>query len=121
MMRLLANENVPVESIRRLRADGFDVASIIQDSPGVKDEVVLSRAHAERRIILTFDRDYGQLIFARRLPAPPGLVFFRFAPSYPAEPADRFREVIEVEHITLEGQFTVVGRSWVRQRPLTRR
>ena len=61
-MQFLANEDVPMASIRRLRAAGYDVASIIEDSPGVKDESVLSRAHAEQRIILTFDRDYGELI-----------------------------------------------------------
>ncbi|MDH7487180.1 MAG: DUF5615 family PIN-like protein [Anaerolineae bacterium] len=49
-MRFLANEDVPLTNIRRLRAAGYDVASIIEDSPGVKDEAVLSQAHAEQRI-----------------------------------------------------------------------
>jgi predicted nuclease of predicted toxin-antitoxin system len=117
-MQFLANENVPVASIRRLRAAGYDVASIIEDSPGVNDEFVLSRAHAEQRIILTFDRDYGELIYRRRLPAPAGVAYFRFAPSTPEEPAERFIELLEAGHITLEGQFTVMGRGWIRQRPL---
>jgi predicted nuclease of predicted toxin-antitoxin system len=117
-MQFLANENVPVASIRRLRAAGYDVASIIEDSPGVKDESVLSRAHAEQRIILTFDRDYGELIYRRRLPAPAGVAYFRFVPTTPEEPAERFIGLLEAGHITLEGQFTVIGRGWVRQRPL---
>jgi len=117
-MKFLANENFPVASIRRLRASGFDVASVIEDSPGAKDESVLSRAHAEQRVVLTFDRDYGELVFKRRLLAPHGIIFLRFAPAYPEEPAERFRELLKVEHVSLEGQFTVVGRGWVRQRPL---
>jgi predicted nuclease of predicted toxin-antitoxin system len=117
-MQFLANEDVPLASIRRLRAAGYDVASIIEDSPGMKDESVLSRAHAERRIILTFDRDYGELIYRRRLPTPAGVAYFRFAPSTPKEPSERFIELLEAGHVTLEGQFTVIGRSWIRQRPL---
>jgi predicted nuclease of predicted toxin-antitoxin system len=117
-MKFLANEDVPLVSIRRLRAAGYDVASIIEDSPGLKDESVLSRAHTEQRIILTFDRDYGELIYRRRLPTPAGVAYFRFAPSTPEEPAERFIELLGIGHITLEGQFTVVGRGWIRQRPL---
>jgi predicted nuclease of predicted toxin-antitoxin system len=117
-MQFLANEDVPLASIRRLRAAGYDVASIIEDSPGVKDESVLSRAQAEQRIILTFDRDYGELIYRRRLPAPAGVAYFRFAPSTPEELADRFIELLRASDITLEGEFTVIGRGWVRQRPL---
>lgn len=117
-MQFLANEDVPLASIRRLRAAGYDVASIIEDSPGTKDESVLSRAHAEQRIILTFDRDYGELIYRRRLPTPAGVTYFRFAPATPEEPAGRLIELLEVGHIILEGQFTVVGHDWIRQRPL---
>ena len=72
-MQFLANENVPVVSIRRLRAAGYDVASVIEDSPGATDEAILWQAHTERRIILTFDRDYGELIYRRRLPNPAGV------------------------------------------------
>jgi len=117
-MQFLANEDVPLASIRRLRAAGYDVASIIEDSSGAKDESVLSRAHAERLIILTFDRDYGELVYRRRLPTPAGVAYFRFAPTTPEEPSERFIELLEAGHITLEGQFTVIGRGWIRQRPL---
>ena len=54
-MRFFANENMPLASVRVLREAGFDVASITEDSPGISDEGVLRRAHAENRIILTFD------------------------------------------------------------------
>lgn len=120
-MQFLANEDVPVASICRLRAAGHDVVSIIEDSPGTKDESVLSRAHTEQRIIITFDRDYGELIYRRRLPTPAGVAYFRFAPTTPEEPAERFLELLEVGHITLEGQFTVIGRGWIRQRLLPKK
>ena len=117
-MQFLANEDVPVASVRRLRVAGYDIAGIIEDSPGAKDESVLSRAHAEQRIILTFDRDYGELIYRRRLPFPAGVAYFRLTPITPDEPAERFIELLEVDHITLNRQ---IGRGWIRQRPLPRK
>ena len=43
-MQFLANENVPLKSVYLLREAGHDVAAIIEDSPGVKDEEVLKLA-----------------------------------------------------------------------------
>jgi len=117
-MRFLADENIPVASIRRLRAAGYDIVSIIEDSPGAKDEAILLQAHAERRIILTFDRDYGSLIYRRRLPGPAGVAYFRFVPTTPEELAERFIELLEAGRITLDGKFTVIERGWIRQRSL---
>ena len=62
-MDFLANENFPLLSVRLLREAGHRVVSIIQEAPGGKDEDILKRAHTERLINLTFDRDYGELIY----------------------------------------------------------
>lgn len=57
---LLADENFPIASIRRLRSVGFDVVAIVEEIPGATDAQILRRAEQEQRIILTFDRDYGE-------------------------------------------------------------
>lgn len=62
-MKLLANENFPIKSILYLRSKGFDIVSIGFDNPGISDEVVMNIAIDQDRMILTFDRDYGELIF----------------------------------------------------------
>ena len=80
-MDFLANENFPLLSARLLREAGHRVVSIIQEAPGSKDEDILKRAHAERLIILTFDRDYGELIYRHQALPPVGIVYFRFTPS----------------------------------------
>jgi predicted nuclease of predicted toxin-antitoxin system len=75
-MRFLANENFPLASVIHLRAAGQDVVAVIQETPGARDPEVLHRAAADARVILTFDRDYGELIYRHRLPVPQGLSIF---------------------------------------------
>jgi predicted nuclease of predicted toxin-antitoxin system len=117
-MRFLANENFPLASVRRLREAGHDVTAIIESEPGSKDPSVLARAVREARIILTFDRDYGELIYRRRMPPPPGVVFCRFVPRFPEEAAEIVLAVQETPGLRLEGRYTVIDSQRVRQRPL---
>jgi len=117
-MQFLADENFPRTSILRLREAGCDVAAIIEDSPGAKDRQVLEHAATENRLLLTFDRDYGELIFRRGFAAPAGIVYFRFVPDTPAEPADVLLEILSATDLSIEGKFTIIERGRVRQRPL---
>jgi len=117
-MRFLADENYPLPSVRRLRVQGHDVAAVILDAPGVSDEQVLKRAVQEGRIILTFDRDFGRLLFRSKLLPPIGIIYFRFHPASPEEPADLLLLLLAAGEISLTGQLTVVERQHVRQRPL---
>jgi predicted nuclease of predicted toxin-antitoxin system len=117
-MRWLADENIPLARIRRLRATGHDVAAIIEDAPGSDDTVVLAWAVQEGRIILTFDRDYGELIYKRRLLPPLGTVFFRIIPATPEEPAERLLQLLTAPGFSLEGNFTIVESGQARQRVL---
>lgn len=117
-MRFLANENFPLTSVTRLRQAGYDIASITEDSPGISDSEVLARAANEARIILTFDRDYGELIYRLGMPSPMGVVYFRYQPLTPEEPAEDLLRLLSVEGLYLERRFTVLDRTQVRQRPL---
>jgi len=104
--------------VRLLRAAGHDVPAIVTDSPGVSDREVLKRAVREERIILTFDRDFGELLFRSRLPSPRGVVYFRHGPATPEEPADSLIRILAIAGLALEGEFTTVEPGQVRQRPL---
>lgn len=117
-MNFLANENFPLLSVRLLREAGHYVVSIIQEAPGSKDEDILKRAHTERLIILTFDRDYGELIYRHKALPPAGVVYFRFTPATPSEPAEIFLNVIDRAALSVFGKFTIVERGRVRQRSL---
>jgi predicted nuclease of predicted toxin-antitoxin system len=81
-MRLLANKNFPFDAIAALRESGHDVAWIRDDTRGSSDEQVLHRAQQEGRILVTFDKDFGELAFRSKLPATSGVILFRIsAPS----------------------------------------
>jgi predicted nuclease of predicted toxin-antitoxin system len=117
-MQFLANENFPLLSVRILRDIGLNIASIMEDSPGIKDPEVLERAVSENRIILTFDRDYGELIFRLSLPKPIGVIYFRYQPRTPEEPAHHLIDLLNEKNLVLEKMFTVLDRNKLRQRPL---
>lgn len=71
-----------------MRAAGVDVVAVVDNMPAAKDIDVLAFARASRRWIVTFDRDYGELVFKRGALPPPAIIYLRQEP-YPAErPAD---------------------------------
>ena len=117
-MRFLANENFPLLSVRLLRQADLEVASVTEDSPGIEDAEVLARAADEQRVILTFDRDYGELIYRWRLRSPKGVIYLRFSPHTPEEPASILLNLLQTEVLQFEERFTVVDRDRIRQRPL---
>ena len=84
-MRLLADENVPLPSVHVLRAAGVDVTAIAEVTPGIADAEVLSHSRRDGRILLTFDRDFGELVFWRGMIGQPCVIYCRFVPSTPTE------------------------------------
>lgn len=117
-MNLLANENFPLLSVRLLRTAGHDVASVIEDTPGASDEDVLKRASQEKRVMLTFDRDYGELLYRYKSFPPSGILYFRFVPSAAEEPAQILLTIMEEGKVVIPGKFTVIERGRIRQRAL---
>jgi hypothetical protein len=85
-MRFLADENISLPTIRVLRASGLDVESIAELSPGTPDEQVLAYAREQNQVLITFDRDFGELVYHRGAPVPPESFIFvspRTIPHYP--------------------------------------
>lgn len=76
-MRVLADENFPRPALEVLRKAGWNVFSIAEECPGVSDEEVTALCAEQQDILLMFDKDFGELIFRRGLPAGSGVVLFR--------------------------------------------
>src|SRR5207248_258040 len=116
-MDFLANENFPRPSTIILRGNGFNVASIQENSPGITDEEVIKIALDRNLIILTFDRDYGEIIFKYSIINPPSVVFFREKGMGPEFAAVSLINLLAANpDITLSGAFTVIEDKNIRQR-----
>jgi len=110
--KLLANENFPVPAIRKLRSAGIDVVAVAETMPAASDASVLAFARSEGRWIVTFDRDYGELIFKDGLP-PPAIIYLRQEP-YPADrAADLVLAMLSEAHLA-DGFLLVLSERGVR-------
>jgi len=119
-VRWLVNENFPAPSVAVMRASGHDVLSIAESHAGNDDINVLALAREQDRWLVTFDRDYGELLFARNHAPPPAVILLR-VPSYrPDEPATWLEHLLH-ESDSLLGRFTVFTGKTVRSRPLLQR
>jgi len=116
-MRFLANENFPFDAVEALRQVGHDVTWIRTESPGISDPEVLSRAQAENRILLTFDKDFGELAFRAKLPATIGIILFRIKAPSSVVVAQKVTTAIALRN-DWAGHFSVVEDDKIRMRPL---
>jgi predicted nuclease of predicted toxin-antitoxin system len=115
-MEFLANENSPMPSTRLLRESGVVVKSILEVCPGVPDKQVIELAQQDNLVILTFDKDYGELIFRHGFQKPPAVVFFRFKGNAPDYAGNLLKTLLKEDIIKLDNTFTVIEENNIRQR-----
>ena len=63
-MRFLADESCDACMIRALRGAGHDVMAVAQTHQGADDSVVIQLAVDAERVLITEDKDFGQLVYA---------------------------------------------------------
>lgn len=115
-MRFLANENVPGLIIQRLVEANCDVAWVRNISPGISDVEVLTIAARESRVLIAFDKDFGEIARSAELPVTCGVILFR-VPMPPYRDVGRLAEVI-LGRRDWAGRFSVIEPGRVRSRPL---
>lgn len=116
-MRFLANENFPGAAVVALEAAGHDVVWVRVVAPGMSDPDVLRWAAREERILLTFDKDFGELAKGSALPPASGVVLLRTPMPKPGEVAQRLASLI-ASRDDWAGHFSVIEPGRVRMRPL---
>lgn len=115
--KFLANENFPKSIVTWLRDQGHDVVHAAEDLVGETDKKLLQLARAEDRILLTFDRDFGELIFHQRREPARGIVLFRVDQQSPDYVLSFLRTFFDSEP-ELAGLYTVASPGHFRQTPL---
>ena len=116
-MRFVANENVTRTVITTLRAQGHDVLAIKESFVGAKGEDILARAQAEQRIVLTHDKDFGELAFRIGLSAECGVILLRLAGANNDADNQRVLEAI-ASRTDWAGHFSVISDDRIRMRRL---
>lgn len=66
-MRIVADESVIVPVIVELRKSGHEVLAIREIHPRAEDDFILNLAHQEDGLLITFDKDFGELVFRQKL------------------------------------------------------
>jgi predicted nuclease of predicted toxin-antitoxin system len=117
MTGFLANENTPREAVLAARGAAHDVTWMVELQPGAGDEVVLTLAQRESRVLLTFDKDFGELVFRHGRAASPGVILFRPRLRSP-EIVSAFIVTVLSQPIDWAGHFTVAREGSLRVVPL---
>ena len=112
-MRVLCDESVPRSVEERLVENGHDVSAIRTLAPGAPDDAVLERAVTDQRVLITYDRDFGTLLFRDRLAAPPAVLLLRDMLPDAEQEAERVRLVLA--HVK-NGFLYVISRGEIRER-----
>lgn len=112
-MRFLADESCDFAAIRALRTEGFDVLSVAEVSAGAEDEQVMALALHEGRVLLTEDKDFGQLVFAAGRQTL-GVVLIRFPASARPALGARILELVHKHAERLTGSFVVLQPERIR-------
>jgi hypothetical protein len=116
-MRFLANENFPDAAVRALEAAGHDVVWVRTKAPGASDPEILAWAAREKRILLTFDKDFGELARASALPSECGVILFRMPMPRPSDAGYKLAQLIAARS-DWGAHFSVVEPGRVRMRQL---
>jgi hypothetical protein len=120
-MRWLADECVDAGLVDQLREAGHDVSYIAETASGASDATVLNRANAEDRLLLTEDKDFGDLVFRSRRDVP-GVVLLRLRlnPGGKSTKWPRLAAAISRFGAGIHGRYVVVETHRIRSRPLLR-
>jgi predicted nuclease of predicted toxin-antitoxin system len=116
-VRWLADECVAAFVVARLRDGGHDVLYVAEADPGASDSDIVGLAEREQRLLLTEDKDFGELVF-RWHRAAPGTVLLRIVSERRAQKWPRLAAAIERYGEALFGRYTVVEEGRLRSRPL---
>jgi predicted nuclease of predicted toxin-antitoxin system len=117
LAKFLADENVPGDAVEAARNAGHDLAWIKEISPSAGDDAVLAISLSESRVLVTFDKDFGEMAFRQGRSATCGVVLLRPRLRSPEHLA-RFMLAVLGQAVTWEGKFAVAREGNLRVVPL---
>lgn len=117
-MKFLGDENLDFQIVEKLRLDSHIVFYVVEMEPGIYDDEVLDLANNEGAILLTSDKDFGELVFRlNRITA--GVILIRLFGLSPNDKAEIVASAINNHADELLGAFTVITPKSIRIRRIT--
>jgi predicted nuclease of predicted toxin-antitoxin system len=117
VLRWLADECIDAALVLQMRQSGHDVLYAAEMASGASDPMILGHARTELRLLLTEDKDFGDLVF-RSGQAVPGIVLLRIEPQQAQIKWPRLAAAIAHFGEALRGRYVVVEPARFRSRPL---
>jgi len=117
-MNFLADENVDQQIVEQLREKGHNLLYIIEMNPGITDDQVLAEANHRGALLLTADKDFGELVF-RQKKISSGVLLIRLAGLSPAAKAKVVLSAIQKQGTEMINAFTVITPGLIRIRRRT--
>jgi predicted nuclease of predicted toxin-antitoxin system len=114
-VRVVADESVDKQIVDRLRHGGHDVLFVAELEPGIDDQTVLARSLQAATILLTADKDFGDLVFRQHL-IHSGVLLIRLAGLNPDQKAELVATVFDQHAQELRTGFAVLSTRTLRLR-----
>ena len=115
-MNFVCDEGVDRPIVERLRRDGHEILYVAEMEPGIADEEVLKRADELGALLITADKDFGEMVFHQRLATNGGIVLLRLSGLSPERKAEIVSGIIESRVAELTNAFSVVSPGSIRVR-----
>ena len=112
-MRFLADESCDFSVVRALRAAGHDVLAVAELASGSDDAIIMDLALRENRVLLTEDKDFGQLVYAH-LQQSNGVIFIRYPATARKTLPKAVMTLVSKLEADLTGSFVVMSPGRVR-------
>jgi predicted nuclease of predicted toxin-antitoxin system len=114
-LKIVADESVDRQIVERLRHDGHEVVFIAELDPGIDDETVLNHSRRANAVLVTADKDFGELVFRQHL-VHSGVLLIRLAGLKPDLKAEVVSTTFKLHSDELGTGFAVLSRRALRLR-----
>lgn len=115
-MNLLADESVDRHIVERLRQDGHDVLYIAEAEPSIPDATVFELANEKAALLVTEDKDFGEIVFRDNRLSSGGVVLLRLAGLPSAKKAEIVAEAFQTRSMEFPNHFSVIAPGRIRIR-----
>lgn len=111
-MKFIANENIPFEVVQKLKNEGYEVLRVDEIKKGMRDDEIIQLSIKEEGILMTFDKDFGELVFKKKKQVY-GIILLKFTPQNVDYIFGIIKKFLD-QKIKIKGHFIVIEKEKVR-------